>query len=93
MENAGKEVMKRDFERGDQIAYIPSHAEGDIRHKDVEFGFVTSVNEMTVFCRYWNKYCPGLLRTTANSEATPRSCLIRKINRPQKVINVLLVDI
>ena len=61
------------MKRGDQIAYIPSHAKGDMDHPDVDFGFVTSIspydNEI-IFCRYWSKHEKGSLRTTANSEAT-----------------------
>lgn len=41
-----------EFKRGDQVAYIPDHAYGDIEHPDVEFGFVTSVVFGAVFVRY-----------------------------------------
>ncbi len=66
----------------DQVAYIPHHAQGDITHKDVEFGFVSSdlgdLEHPTVFVRYWRKGQNGIaLRTTANSEATPRECLVK----------------
>ena len=62
---------------GDQIAYVPIHAQGDIDHKDVEYGFVSSDKGDYVFCRYWRNGQNGLaLRTTANSEATPRDCLV-----------------
>lgn len=56
-----------------QIAYIPDHAEGDINHPDVEFGFVdrrSNTNGDKYFCRYWRKGEPGKLRTVANSELT-----------------------
>lgn len=57
---------------GDQIAYIPMHADGDINHPDVEFGFITGFNSAgDPFCRYWRKGQIGALRTTANSECTP----------------------
>lgn len=68
------------FEELEQIAYIPDHAEGDIEHPDVEFGFVSSDRGEggSVFCRYWLKGRNGReLRTTANSEATPRGNLRR----------------
>ncbi len=68
---------ERIFKAGDQIAYIPDHAEGDILHDDVEFGFVTSqAGKRSVFCRYWIKGLPGVLRTVANSEATPIENLV-----------------
>ena len=36
------------FYMGQQIAYVPTHANGDINHRDVQFGFVTSHYEATV---------------------------------------------
>jgi len=74
------------FNRGEQIAYVPRHAQiqhGDEgwtwqdSHPDIEFGFVTSQRGDTVFCRYWRKGQPGTLRTVANSEGTPEDCLVR----------------
>ena len=60
---------------GDQIAYIPLHAEGDIKHPDVEFGFITGFNSHDdPFCRYY--YRDGGMRTTANSECTPRDMVV-----------------
>ena len=85
--------MNIDFERGDQIAYIPTHAEGDIRHKDVEFGFVTSVNKESVFCRYWGKTYPTRFRTRSCSEATRRENLVKRITRSQELVNEQLVKI
>lgn len=71
-------MNNKKFEKGDQIAYIPDHAEGDLNHRDVEFGFVVSEQESgnAVFCRYWNRGTPGILRTVSNSELTPRSNLV-----------------
>ena len=63
------------MKKGTQIAYIPNHANGDINHEDVEFGFVAKVvqtgyseNDITYFCRFWRKGSPGTLRTVSNSE-------------------------
>jgi len=63
------------LKKGTQIAYIPVHAKGDVNHPDVEFGFVAQVaqlgyreNDLTYFCRFWQKGKPGVLRTIANSE-------------------------
>ena len=64
-----------EFKRGDQIIYVPDHAHGP-GHKDSEEGFVTSVNDEVVFCRYWNKNNDKILRTLANSEATSPRDLI-----------------
>ena len=72
-----------------QIAYIPPHADGDINHPDVEFGFITSVNHALHFhmCRYWRKGEPGVLRTTANSELTPEACLVEHESVPQERVD------
>ncbi len=64
---------------GTQIAYIPVHAHGGLAHPDVEFGFVTSKKGDVHFCRYWRKGDPGVLRTVANSEATPTAMLIKYV--------------
>ena len=78
------------FERGTQIAYIPNHANGTVLHDDVEFGFVTSSNAGTVFCRYWSKYYPGELRTKANSEGcNPENLILYDSVSPRKVEEAL----
>ena len=62
------------YKKGDQIAYIPMHADGDISHPDVEFGFVMSDNGDNCWCRYFRevKNLEPELRTVANSELTPK---------------------
>lgn len=72
---------------GTQIAYIPMHANGNINHRDVEFGFVTSVRKDTAFCRYWRKGEPGKLRTLANSEGTPLDMVV-----PHQSVSRFIVD-
>lgn len=63
---------------GTQIAYVPSHVNGDIRHPDVQFGFVTSERDNAHFCRYWTRGKEGNdLRTKANSELTPNKYLVQ----------------
>lgn len=79
------------MKRGTQIAYIPRHAEGDITHCDVEFGFVTSVKGDTVFCRYWR--IPGELRTVCNSEGTPIDCIVKHYSVGQFVVDELLEEL
>lgn len=81
--------MTDTFQPGEQIAYVPSHAEGDINHPDVEFGFVTSQRGDTVFCRYWRRDMTDL-RTKANSEGTPIENLVRHVSvSPQRVRGML----
>jgi hypothetical protein len=72
---------------GTQIAYIPTHANGDINHPDVEFGFVTSSAGDNCFCRYWRKNHIGEMRTTANSERTPVYLLVKHTSVPQSIVD------
>lgn len=70
-------MTERMFQRGDQVAYIPHHAAGDLAHPDVEFGFVMAQSPRgDYFCRYWRRGHLGELRTTANSEIAPVDCLV-----------------
>ena len=80
---------------GQQIAYIPRHAMGNIKHPDVQFGFVTAQGSSGLhFCRYWRKGEEGLeLRTTANSESTPDDLLREHLSVDQDVVKKLLVEL
>jgi hypothetical protein len=78
---------------GTQVAYVPLHAKGNINHPDVEFGFVMAENKDTHFCRYWKRGEPGILRTRANSEATPTEMLVEHQSVDQSVVDNWLVDI
>lgn len=84
-----------ELKRGMQIMYIPMHCNGDLNHKDIEYGFVTSTGlREVVFCRYWNKfYNPGeSLRTIANSEATPLDMMLIHDSVPQCLVNIMLIQ-
>ena len=76
---------------GTQIAYIPLHAEGDINHPDVEFGFVVSKRGDAHFCRYWRRGHLGELRTVANSELTPTNNLVEYKSVSQDVVDNLVL--
>jgi hypothetical protein len=78
---------------GTQIAYIPSHAKGDINHPDVEFGFIQYTTTDGAFCRYWNKNFMLGLRTTANSELTPFRNLALCDSHPQFEVDYLIEKI
>lgn len=80
------------LKRSTQIIYIPSHANGDKNHEDVEEGFVTSVQGNSAFCRYWSKQDRYQLRTKANSEATNKRDLIVEDTRTQDIIDNLLEE-
>jgi hypothetical protein len=85
-----------ELQPGEQIAYIPEHAHGDVFHKDVQFGFVTKKmkDDLGWFCRYWlnKKYWKDFvfpeLRTVANSEGTDRRHLVRYASVPQSIVDV-----
>lgn len=76
--------------RGAQIAYVPMHAEKDIEHPDVLFGFVTSVRGDAAFCRYWRKGEAGTLRTISSSELTPLDMLVEHESVLQEVVSQIL---
>lgn len=78
------------FPAGTQIAFIPTHATG-IRHPDVEFGFVTKDDGKDyIYCKYWRKGKPGILRTVSNSELTPRDCIVEYKSVDQCVVDILI---
>jgi hypothetical protein len=78
---------------GTQIAYIPMHADGDVSHPDVEFGFITSVRGNIAFCRYWFKGKPGDLRTRLVSESTMLEDIISHESVPQARVEQALAAI
>ena len=81
--------------KGTQIAYIPLHANGNINHPDVEFGFVTSIHRDvdSHYCRYWRKGHLGELRTTSCSELTPNEYLVIHVSVEPFVVNRALKQI
>lgn len=81
------------MEKGTQIAYIPSHANGNINHPDVEFGFVISETANSHYCRYWKKGNIYSLRTKANSELTPNECLVKHRTHPQYVVDGFIKEL
>lgn len=83
---------KSDLRIGVQIAKVPDHANGDLEHPDVQFGFVTKVTKEGAFCRYWNKNLTAL-RTRSGSELTPFKYLMKYDSKPHYVITDLLEEI
>ncbi len=72
--------LKVEAKRGMAVYYVPKHARYEssrgftmpvYAEKGVERGFITSVSEEFVFCRYFSSLTPSSeLRTKANSEPT-----------------------
>lgn len=58
------------FQHGKKVLYVPNHAEGDIRHPDVESGRVSSCNDRYVFVRF-DKHVAKL----GWSQTTSQACL------------------
>jgi len=81
------------FRVGDQIAYMPDHAEGKIDHPAVQFGFITNVREDAAFCRYWNTAYPDELITTTNSQLTYYRNLVHHHFIDQTKVDLLLVEL
>lgn len=77
---------------GDQIAYIPTHAHGDINADGVEFGFVMYDYGDACACRFWRGRT-GELRTLANSEMTYKFNLIPYALHPLPVVQAALDQI
>lgn len=46
-----------DFRKGVMVRYVPTHANGDTKHKDCQNGVVSSVNDCFVFVKYDNLIC------------------------------------
>jgi len=81
--------------RGAQIAYVPLHAHGDLKHEGVQFGFITglALSKGFCFCRYWIKGRPGELRTAARSEQTPIECLRLHKSVPDELLEKTILDL
>ena len=50
-----------DFKTWDRVIYVPSHADGNLNHKDCEYGIVKSVNERFVFVLYIKNNIPQMV--------------------------------
>lgn len=88
-----KEMADCIFERGDQIIYVPLHAEGNTMHPDCQFGFVTSARSNIVWCRYWYDIPTRQLRTKSNSESCGPDALRLHNAVPQHEVEKLLAQI
>ncbi len=79
------------FKRGEQIVYIPTHADGDASHPDCERGFVALTGHVSCFCHFWMRNQPGVLRTRANSESRRVANLKADLKYvPQEVVDAWL---
>lgn len=64
--------MKTQFEPGDAVKYVPSHALGNLNHEDCEIGVVKRVSIFGVFVNYTRH---GIEQQTA--KLTPANTLIK----------------
>jgi len=62
--------MTDKFKKGDRVLYIPSHAQGNIKHKDCQKGVVSSINDTFVFVKYDNLMC---IMTTGDEDYTAQA--------------------
>ena len=79
-------------ERGIQVIYVPTHANGDVNHPDCERGFIMSSRGSTAFCRFWSKDLKRL-RTVSCSESCNVSELVVADSVPQSQVNYALTEI
>jgi hypothetical protein len=56
--------MKDRIKPGDRVIYVPSHAEGNLNHRDAERGVISSFNDTYVFVKYIRQ---GILQETAQA--------------------------
>jgi len=70
-------ISETKFRIYDQVRYVPRHANGDVNHKDVEQGIVTSVfNTGIARCLFFRKDMEGL-RTLSNTEIVNTADLVK----------------
>ena len=66
----GKRTMK--FKKYDRVLYVPIHVQGDLKHKDCEYGAVSSVNEDYVFVKFDPKHMR--VRYNGDEDITAQCC-------------------
>jgi hypothetical protein len=72
---------------GTQVVYVPTHAHGDMAHKDCERGWVQRDEGKRVLCRFFRRNGERLLlRTLANGEFCSRDSLVVQDYIDQKAI-------
>lgn len=77
---------------GEQIAYVPRHAKGDLSHPDVDFGFIQEDRGASCLCRFWawdrkHQLQVGDLKTKANAVSVYKTDLVRHPHCEQRVID------
>lgn len=85
-------VGDKKLERGQQVIYVPSHLRynADIENPDIQFGFVTSEKNNTVFCRYFGYPDFSTLRTLSCSESCNKKDLYILEVFDQNIVNLWL---
>mgnify|MGYP001560476753 CR=1 FL=1 len=85
------------LKRGTQVAFIPSFVTGSLKeklaHRQTELGFVETINNNGVWCRFWSHYSPNELRTKANAEMTPPACIVEYNSHDQTEVDGLLKEL
>ena len=51
-ESEAKSMDIKDAEMGMEVYYVPNHARGDVAHRDVERGVISSVNGDYIFVKF-----------------------------------------
>jgi hypothetical protein len=64
------------FVQYQKVAYKPLHAYGDINHPDIEYGFVSSINEKVVFVKFVKQLAMFSWSGTTSQACDPDSLTI-----------------
>jgi len=56
------------LEMGDRVIYVPTHAEGNINHKDCEYGIIKSWNDKFIFVNYVRNGIPQMTAQSTRPE-------------------------
>lgn len=65
-----------DIRERQRVAYVPTHANGDLRHPDVERGAVSTKNNVYVFVKFDKQVAKFGWEGTTSQSCDPRDLVI-----------------
>lgn len=71
-----KPLSSTNIEPRTRVAYIPNHADGDINHPDVEWGYVSSSNDVNIFVKFDKQLDKFGWEGTTSQSCTPSTLYI-----------------
>lgn len=73
-----------DIQPQDRVAYVPTHAHGNLKHKDVELGIVSSTNTRFAFVKFDKQLIKFGWEGTTSQSCQPDDLVF--IYKPQKTV-------